>query len=68
MLAVKRRIGAAYIVAAATIVTGHLYEGTAISDELVLPPSVSNAAKLDAWLLHYCLENLTTAVDAGHVL
>ena len=49
---------------ASRIVAWHLYEARRFFCELVLPPTVSNAAKLDAWLLAHCrgtgLKRVTT--------
>jgi hypothetical protein len=50
------------------IITWHLYEARCFLGELVLPRPVSNAAKLDAWLIGHCRPKQTTRVNAGYVL
>lgn len=60
-------ISAAHMHAASRIVTWHLYEARRFLGELVLPPTVSNAAKLDAWLLAHCRETRTTTVATREI-
>ncbi|MHB8493711.1 MAG: YfjI family protein [Casimicrobiaceae bacterium] len=48
------RIGAASMQAAATIVGWHLYQARAFFDDVAAPREVSNARRLDAWLIDRC--------------
>ncbi len=61
-------ISAAHVEAASRIVTWHLYEARRFLRELVLVPTVSNAAKLDAWLLQYCRETESEHIATREVL
>ncbi len=60
-------ISAEHIRAASRIVTWHLYEARRFLSELVLPPGVNNAAKLDAWLLEHCRETGSKRVTTRRV-
>lgn len=55
-------ISAALIRAASRIVTWHLYEARRFLAEVVLPPTINNAAKLDVWLIAHCRENQKSSV------
>jgi hypothetical protein len=59
-------ISAAHIHAASRIVTWRLYEAQKFLSGLVLPPTVINAAKLDAWLLHHCGETGASNITTRH--
>ena len=61
-------ISAEHMRAPYRIVTWHLYEARRFLSELVLPPTASNAAKLNAWLLQHCRVEHVQSVNAGYVL
>jgi putative DNA primase/helicase len=51
---VTGRIGADSMQAAATVVGWHLYQARAFFDDVAAPREVSNARRLDAWLIDRC--------------
>ena len=61
-------ISAEHMQAASRIVAWHLHEARRFLSELALPPSVSNAAKLDDWLIQHCRETGATCVPTRVVL
>ena len=62
------RIGAAHLTAAARIVTWHLFEARRFLGGLAMPKALSNAAKLDAWLIAECRKRGTGCVTQRDVL
>lgn len=62
------RIGADHVAAAARIVTWHLFEARRFLVGLALPKILSNAVKLDAWLVAQCRERGAESVSARDVL
>jgi putative DNA primase/helicase len=54
--------------AASRIVAWHLYEARRFLSELAASPSVSNAAKLDVWLIQHCRERHISRVSTHEVL
>jgi putative DNA primase/helicase len=61
------RIGADNLAAAAHVVTWHLFEARRLLSVMALPKALSNAAKLDAWLLAECMERGTETVSMREV-
>jgi putative DNA primase/helicase len=49
--------------AACRIVAWHLYEARRFFGEIALPADLSNAVKLDTWLIRYCREKGTASVS-----
>lgn len=62
------RIGAAHMAAAARIITWHLFEARRFLGGLALPKTLSNAAKLDAWLIAECCKRGTDSVTQRDAL
>jgi len=48
---------------AAAIASWHLYEARRFMEEIAVPIEISNASKLDAWLIGYCRENRVTEIN-----
>jgi putative DNA primase/helicase len=57
------QIGVASVAAAARIVTWHLFEARRFLGGMAMPKAISNAAKLEAWLLTVCRERGTASVS-----
>lgn len=51
---VHQEVGADIMEAAATLASWHLYEARRFFGELAVPTDLSNAIRLDSWLLDYC--------------
>jgi putative DNA primase/helicase len=64
---VEGEISAAHMRAASRIATWHLYEARRFLSELVMPPAVNNAVRLDAWLLQHCRETHTTSATTWQI-
>lgn len=60
-------IGLDHMQAAASLASWHLYEARRFMGEIALPVELSNAAKLDAWLLGYCQQNRVAEVSTRAV-
>ncbi|NLB82177.1 MAG: DUF3987 domain-containing protein, partial [Clostridiaceae bacterium] len=54
--------------AAARIITWHLMEAKRFLSEVALPVELSNALKLNHWLLDYCKKNNTSEITTRQVL
>jgi putative DNA primase/helicase len=62
------RIEAHHLESAARIVTWHLFEARRFLGALALPKALSNAAKLEAWLIAECRKRCTESVPLRDVL
>ena len=62
------RIGAAHVAAAARIVTWHLFEARRFLGAAALPKPLSNAAKLEAWVIAQCRERGVDSVTLRGVM
>jgi putative DNA primase/helicase len=54
--------------AASDVITWHLYEAKRFLNEIVIPAHVSNAIKLDAYILKYCREHNTDVLSQNYIL
>jgi putative DNA primase/helicase len=60
-------IGLSATQAATRIVAWHLYEARRFLSDLILPKALGNAAKLDRWLVRFCLEKKAASVKLRDV-
>jgi len=61
------QVGADNMERAARIITWHLYEARSFIGEIAMSVSMTNAMKLDDWLIKYCRENRAPGVSTRNI-
>jgi putative DNA primase/helicase len=64
---IEGAIGPDHMKSAATVAGWHLYEARRFMGEIALDAGVSNAVKLDAWLIGYCKQNKVARVSTRDI-
>ncbi|HAR96716.1 MAG TPA: hypothetical protein DCR97_12265 [Deltaproteobacteria bacterium] len=60
-------VGIDHMEAAASIIAWHLYEARRFLGEIALPVAMTNALKLDEWILRYCRENGVSGISTRNI-
>jgi len=60
-------VGIDHMETAASVITWHLYEARRFLGEIALPVAMTNALKLDEWILRYCRENGVSRISTRNI-